>query len=505
MILQARNVSVYLNQDDRLLIQSFSFSLGTSDKAAVIGEEGNGKSTLLKLLYSDELTEGYVHYTGEIIRKGKFAYLPQFMEEEEQNQSISEYLADTELYEQYDLIRSLGLDYELLESSRTISTLSGGEKIKLQLLKLLAEEPDVLLLDEPSNDLDIDTLMFLESLIRGCPLPVIFISHDETLVSACANVIIHIEQLIRKTKSSITVSRLPYEEYLKYRNLQFDRQSQIALKERSEYRKKKERLQQLYEKARHNTTWRNPDGIPSTDGHARKSMQGIIAKGKRFEREKADFTEIPDRETGIITRFDQRIQIPSQKRILDLDLPELSAGGKVLARNIQLSVVGPEKVCIIGKNGAGKSTLLKRIWENLKDRDDIIVGYMPQNYQDVLDYDKTPAEYLLETYDKETYTKALSFMGTMKFTRQEMQHRIGELSGGQRAKIIFLGMVLKNANVLILDEPTRNFSPLSAPVIRNALAEFGGTILSVSHDRKYLDETADVIYELTEDGLCPVW
>lgn len=182
-------------------------------------------------------------------------------------------------------------------------------------------------------------------------------------------------------------------------------------------------------------------------------------------------------------------------------LPELKIDGKVLSTNIVLSVIGNQHVCIIGKNGAGKSTLLKTIWHELKGRTDIVVGYMPQDYRDVLDYDSTPVDYLQTTYDKETYTKALTFMGTMKFTRDEMHHKIGELSGGQRAKIIYLGMVLQNANVLVLDEPTRNFSPLSAPVIRTALSEFNGTIISISHDRMYLDEVADVIYELSDNGL----
>ena len=109
----------------------------------------------------------------------------------------------------------------------------------------------------------------------------------------------------------ITVSLLPYEVYLKVRNLQFDKQTQVALKERSEYKKKKERLQQLYEKARHNKSWKNPDGIPSSDGGAKKSMQTIVSKGKRFEREKENFTDIPNREEGIVTRFDTEIYIPS--------------------------------------------------------------------------------------------------------------------------------------------------------------------------------------------------
>lgn len=273
MMLQARNVSIYISKDDRLLIDDFSFALNQSDKVAIIGEEGNGKSTLLKLLYSEETVGNYVHHTGEIIRDGILAYLPQFMGENDQLLTVAEYLADTDFYDDYNIINSLGLEYELLFSTQKISTLSGGEKIKIQLLKLLSDKPDALLLDEPSNDLDIDTLIFLESFIRDSAIPIIFISHDEMLISSCANVIIHIEQLIRKTKCSITVSRLTYEDYLKFRNLQFDRQNQIAHKERSEYKKKRERLLQLYEKARHNTGWKNPDGIASSDGHAKKACK----------------------------------------------------------------------------------------------------------------------------------------------------------------------------------------------------------------------------------------
>ena len=140
-------------------------------------------------------------------------------------------------------------------------------------------------------------------------------------------------------------------------------------------------------------------------------MQAIVSKGKRFEREKDNFTEIPDRETGIITWFDSNIFIPSQKRIIDIELPELKINGKLLSSNIVLSVIGNQHVCIIGKNGVGKSTLLKTIWQELKNRTDIIVGYMPQDYRDVLDYDSTPIDFLQTTYDKETYTKALTYMG----------------------------------------------------------------------------------------------
>ena len=498
---QAKNVNLYLQKDNRLLIENFSFSLGEGDKAVIIGEEGNGKSTLLKYLYDEEMVADYVHAIGTVLKKGIFGYLPQFMPEAEQKLPICEYFNEVDIYENYDLVDSLGLNYDFLLSSQIIHTLSGGEKIKIQLLKLLCKRPDTLFLDEPSNDLDIDTLMFLESFIKKSTIPIVFISHDEVLISNTANVIIHIEQLIRKTKCVVTVSRLSYESYLNYRNLQFDKQAQVALKERSEYRKKKERLQQLYEKARHNTGWKNPDGIPSSDGGAKRSMQAIVSKGKRFEREKENFTDIPDREEGLFTRFDSEIYIPPQKRILDLNLPELKVDGKVLAENIHLLVTGNQHICIIGKNGVGKSTLLKEIWNVLKERQDIVVSYMPQDYRDVIDYRLTPTAFLQSNYDKEKYTLALTYMGTMKFTRDEMEHTIGELSGGQRAKIIFLNMVLQKANVLILDEPTRNFSPLSAPVIRQALNDFKGTIISISHDRKYLEEVAEVVYILSEEGL----
>lgn len=174
---------------------------------------------------------------------------------------------DVDVYSNYEYVNELNLDYDFFFSKQFIKTLSGGEKVKIQLLKLLCENPDALFLDEPSNDLDIDTLTFLETFITNCSVPIVFISHDETLIENSANTIIHIEQLVRKTKCKITVSGLDYQEYLESRNMLFDKQTQVALKERSEYKKKQDRLRQLYEKARHNSSWKSPDGIASSDGH----------------------------------------------------------------------------------------------------------------------------------------------------------------------------------------------------------------------------------------------
>ena len=126
---------------------------------------------------------------------------------------------------------------------------------------------------------------------------------------------------------------------------------------------------------------------------------------------------------------------------------------------------------------------------------------MPQNYEEQLDLSLSPLEWLSATGDKEETTQIRTYLGSMRYTPDEMFHPMRELSGGQKAKILFLKMILTGANVLLLDEPTRNFSPLSNPVVRQVLRDFGGTIISISHDRKFIGEVADTIYELSEKGL----
>ena len=175
--------------------------------------------------------------------------------------------------------------------------------------------------------------------------------------------------------------------------------------------------------------------------------------------------------------------------------------GRCLVTNISLSIRGPEHICIIGKNGCGKTTLLRKIAEELLNRTDIKASYMPQNYEELLDMTQTPIEFLCTIGDKDEISKIRTYLGSMKYTADEMSHSIADLSGGQKAKILLLKMSMAGSNVLILDEPTRNFSPLSNPVIRQMLKSFKGAIISVSHDRKYIEEVADKVYELTELGL----
>lgn len=496
-MLELKNLNLSLLADGRHIIENFDFTLGDGDKAVIIGEEGNGKSTLLKCIYDRSLVNDYCEASGAVRADGRMAYLSQTYDERLSGVTLAQYF-DVDYYSHAILAENL-FPIELISSERRFGELSGGEKVKARLFRLLLDEPDILLLDEPTNDLDISTLLWLEGFLRKLKIPVLFVSHDETLIENVANVILHMEQVVRKTKCRMTVSRCGYKEYLERRRSGFDKQQRIAQKQRDEYDKQMEKWRRIYNRVEYEQrTISRAD--PSTGRLLKKKMHSVQSMGRRFEREKENFTEFPQEETAIITRFEP-VSLPSGKTVLDYCADRLCIGNRVLAKNIALTVRGNETVGIVGANGVGKSTLLSAIWEKLKNRNDINATYMPQDYAQALDYDKTPIEYLTDNYDKALITKARTHLGSMRFTHSEMTCKISALSGGQRAKLLFLNMVLTGANVLLLDEPTRNFSPLSAPVVREALCNFGGCIISVSHDRKYLSEVCDTVYELTENGL----
>lgn len=193
--------------------------------------------------------------------------------------------------------------------------------------------------------------------------------------------------------------------------------------------------------------------------------------------------------------------IPNKKEILNINIPKLVINEKILSSNISLEIYGAKKIVIIRTNGIGKTTLLKTIYEKLKIREDITVGYMPQSYEDVFKDYVYPLDYLCPNADKLTISKIRSYLGNLNITSDEMINKIEILSGGTKAKIFLLKLIINKCNVLILDKPTRNLSPLSNPVIRNILKDFGGIIISISHDRKYIDEVCDEIYEMTTIGL----
>lgn len=505
--MQIKNLTIYHKKDFRALTENLSFVLEPGDKMAVIGEEGNGKSTLLKLLYKPEETADYIEYQGEILRGNAcIGYLAQELSQEEKEKSVWEFCCENPAFYQQPpgelavIAGKLGVEPELFYAMELMGQLSGGEKVKVQLACILMQKPDIILLDEPSNDVDLDTLEFLERFISETKAAVLYVSHDETLLERTANKILHLEQIRRKTKCRYTVAKSDYKTYMESRSHSFEKQEQIAGKQREEFAKQQQRfsrIQQKVEQQQNTITRQNPHGGKLL----KKKMHAVKAMERRFEKQKEDFLEFPEQEEAIFLKFQENCSLPGGKTVLAYELDTLETEGKVLARNLKLQVQGGEHVGIVGKNGCGKTTLLRKIAEELLERKDLRIAYMPQNYQENMDFGKTCVEFLTTTGDRQEESRIRTFLGSMKYTAEEMAHPLAELSGGQKAKLYFLKMSMQGSQVLILDEPTRNFSPLSNPVIRKLLAQFPGCIISVSHDRKYLEKVCTSLYTFTENGL----
>lgn len=509
VMLEIKNLSIRTIRDREILSQ-FSFVLNEGDKIAIIGEEGNGKSTFLKALMDLNLVNDYVVVEGNINKNNaKIGYLSQSLDlkwadcecfdyvlKNESNEELS-----LEQYNEYkkivNLFTRLRLDFSLIEESRIMKECSGGEKVKLQIIKLLYQQPDLLLLDEPTNDLDIETLVWLEEFINQLEIPVMFVTHDETLLENCANGIIHFEQLKRKTLSKVTFEKIGYRDYVEKRMHLITRVNKIARKEKSEYDKQLETYRKIYQKVDHelNTISR---GNPHGGQLLKKKMRSVKSLGKRLENKELQEKFEPEE---VISIFFDDIKNDKNKIICDFHLEQLNVGNKTLSRNIDLFIKGNEHVIIIGNNGVGKSTLLRLVMNDLAQRKDLNIGYIPQNYDEVLNLKQSAIDFLMENQEYEMRTKIHTMLGTLKFKIEEMNEPMHQLSYGQRCKVCMISVVINKCNVLILDEPTRNMSSLSSPVLRELFRTFQGCIISVSHERKFIDEVCDTIYQMTAEGL----
>ena len=509
-MLQINHLTITHRRDLRVVLDDFNFVLNPGDRVALVGEEGNGKSTLLKWIFDPALIAPYADAEGTRATQGEtLGYLPQELCAADKEKTVYEFFSQREAFWDADartraqLSAQLGLADDVWYAEQRMGTLSGGEKVKLQMAALLLAQPDILLLDEPSNDVDVETLEWMETLIRSWRGGVLFISHDETLLENTANRVVLLEQLRRKTASRVTAANMPFAQFAAQRAAAFAKQAQEAGNERRAEKKAMEkfrRIQQSVEYAQENVS----RGAPAAGAALKKKMANVKALEKRYAREHEEMTDYPEYESPIVVRFHTERTMPAGKTVLDLALPELRCGERVLARNVALRIRGPQKVCIVGKNGAGKTTLLRQIAQELLARGDIHACYMPQDYEELLDLEQTPVEYLAPAGDHDALTRARTFLGSMRYTADEMYHSARALSGGQKAKLLLLKMSMEDADVLILDEPTRNFSPLSGPEIRALLRAFPGAILSVSHDRKFIAEVCDTVWRLDENGLVKI-
>lgn len=500
-MIQIHKLTITHNKDLRNLISDLTMVIREGEKVAIIGEEGNGKSTLLQTLMGkqplDFTISGRIHSDFS-----SYSYIPQSLPADLKTLSLHDYFFsgrdDLDYSRVYRFAEELQFDSDRFASQQLIGSLSGGEALKVQLIHELSKPFEVLFLDEPSNDLDLDTVLWLKKQIQRIKETVIFISHDEDFLSQTANTIVHLRLVKHRKEAETLVEHLDYDRYSQQSRDHFIKQSQQAANEQRVHEKtmeKNRRVKQQVENALRNTK-------NSTEGRllARK-MKNILSQEKRFEKSAQSMTQQPLEEDRIQLFFSDIQPLPASKVLLHFERQTLFVEDRQLADKLQLTVRGQDKIGIIGPNGIGKSTLLAKIYHLLQDKQEISLGYMPQNYQEKLPQALSPVAFLNKTGEKEELQKIQSFLASLNFSYSEIQHEISNLSGGQQGKLLLLALVLQRANFLILDEPTRNFSPTSQPEIRKLFTDYPGGLITVSHDRRFLKEVCTSLYRLTTHGL----
>ena len=515
MILSCNNINQTF--DGKTVLSDCSFHIEDHEKAAVIGINGAGKSTLFKII-TGELTPD----SGDVIvSKGKtLAYLSQhpdisgsrtiydeMMEvkkdiiQTERNlrkleadmkhasgETLDAMLADySRLSHSFELnngyaykseitgvLKGLGFSEE--DFDKPVSTLSGGQKTRVFLSRLLLSEPDIILLDEPTNHLDLNSIAWLETFLGTYKGAVLIISHDRYFLDRIVTKVIEIENTNAVTYMG------------NYSDYAVKKESLRAAQLKQYYNQQKE--------IRH--------------------QEAVIEKLRSFNREKSiRRAESREKQLNKIERIQKPVEIDSEMhlslspRVLSgndvLSVKNLSKsfGNQRLFSDISFEIKRGEKVGIIGNNGTGKTTLLKII-NGLTDSDTgeftlgskVNIGYYDQEHH-ILTMDNTLFEELSDAYPDMTITEIRNVLAAFLFTGDDVMKRISELSGGERGRISLAKLMLSEANFLILDEPTNHLDIVSKEILEQAINNYSGTVLYVSHDRYFINKTATRILELT--------
>lgn len=498
------NLRIILNKDQRTLVDSFSLHINSKDKIAIIGEEGNGKSSILKALADPKSLEEYATFElqGNIL-KSKISYVSQHAEPQVLEMTLKDYLSFykiledldyTYLYQLIDLLGSLDpFEFE----GRLLKSLSGGERMKLFLVLALVVRPDILVLDEPSNDLDIQTIDALESLLKKLSTPIIFVSHDEDLLRNVSNKIIHLELIKHKQESRHTISNLGYGDYIDLRNRKLAKQTEDYKNDKRMFEIKEAKYHKLHQQVESKLRGASRQD-PASAKNLKDKMRSIKSMGKRYEKEKMNLTQKVVVEDSISFVMKGASLYDSQL-VIETYLPTLEVDGNLLSKDISLKVFGPQKIVIIGENGAGKTTLLNVLMERTNPK--LKIFSLSQDFLETMDREQTAIDFLSEIEDKQEIEEIRTLLGTLYFTPEEMLQKVKNLSGGQIIKLNFEKMRRSQAHVLFLDEPTRNLSPLTRPVMVQAIQDFKGAVVAVSHDRDFIRRAFDVVYKLDQDGL----
>ena len=370
-----------------------------------------------------------------------------------------------------------GMGFGATPTDRVISTLSGGEKTRLALAKLLLEEPNLLILDEPTNHLDFETLMWLEDYLKGYKGAIIIVSHDRYFLNKVCTRICEIEQ------GRLTSYRGDYSSYLVQKKMNSERQ----LKEYEAQQKEIAKLEDYVAK----------NLVRASTSKMAKSRQHMLDRIERIDKPLM-YSKPPK------IKLEYDIE-PTKDIVRVVDCPLVVGEGadkKELIKSLTMNVRRGEHVAIIGANGIGKTSILKLIQGiipheggNISWGGNVKISYFEQEHA-ILDPHKTVLEEIMDRYPRLSEQQARSVLGAVLLTGENVFKPISVLSGGERAKLCFAIMALNRGNVLVLDEPTNHLDLSTKEVLEDALAEFGGTIILVSHDRYLLNKVASRIIEI---------
>ncbi len=501
------------------IFSNISFSVPDNARIGLVGPNGAGKTTLLKIMTGQqEPTSG--QFT---INKGlKVGYIAQEngLDEEktiwdemltvfndliEKNkkitkmqEQIADHPEDEELLKRYDQlaydfeqeggftyqaeIKSIlnGFNFKENTWNKVIGTLSGGEKTRLAFVKLLLQKPPVLLLDEPTNYLDLDTLDWLEAFLKNYQGAIITVSHDQYFLDHLAN------QIFELNFGKLTTFKGNYSQYVKERELMDSQQEAAYEKQQEKIKKEEEFIQKNLVRA--STTKR--------------------AQSRRKVLDKMERIKPPKHKQKVRINFTS--ERPSGKEVLIAKDLTIGYPDKVMVSDIDFQVNKNDRVAIIGPNGIGKSTLLKTIMKKLEPKDGSIkygasldIGYYDQELQS-LDPSKTVLDTIWDRHKTMPEKDVRSILASFLFTAEDIDKTVGQLSGGQKARLTLTVLSLEKDNFLLMDEPTNHLDIEAKEVLEQALDNYDGTLLFVSHDRYFINELANKIISV-RDGHAKIY
>lgn len=510
MLISAKDVSKSFGEKE--IFNNVNFNIDDGKKIGLIGENGAGKTTLLRLLLGyDTIDEGSLD-----IKKGiSLGYLAQntilesnltiyeelkqvFKKELkllEDVKNMADNLTDPDILKEYSrkqqylesldaynidvkiktMLNKMGFEDKSFETK--VSTLSGGEKTRLALTRLLLYSPELLILDEPTNHLDFKTLMWLEDYLKDYRGSIIIVSHDRYFLDKVVSEIFELED------KKLKCYKGNYSKYLILKEEEYQRQLK-------EYKYQQEEIARLEEYVSKNI-------VRASTSKSAKSRQKILDKMEIIEKPKKN-----ERKAKLSFDF----EIKSFNDVLNVENINIEIKNNILCENVNLEVKRGEKIGIIGENGTGKSTFLKMLVEKLPCLKgeiawgrNVKISYFDQESKN-LNPENTVIEELWKRHIGMTETQIRTVLGSVLLQGDDVYKKVSVISGGERAKLNFAILSLEGGNVLILDEPTNHLDLKAKEVLEKSLLEYNGTLIMVSHDRYLLDKIPDKIFEIKKSG-----